>query len=101
MMTSLKKISVLLVMFATASPAWSAIYDFCKVKKIYDDNVATPPQTIYEDCPGIGFMVNGKDLAKAYCWKDASNLLEGKCDKPQDAVTENTGNDTQELVPME
>ncbi len=100
-MTSLKKISVLMVLFTTTSPAWSAIYDYCKVKKIYDANVATPPQIVYEDCPGIGFLVNGKVLAKADCWKDANDLLEGKCDKPKEPVAENTGDTPQADIPLE
>lgn len=100
-MTSLKNISVLIVLFSAANPAWSATYDFCKVKKIYDENVNTPPQIIYEDCAGIGYLAYGKDLAKAYCWKDASDLLEEKCAAPKSTDAENSDNTTQEEIPVE
>ncbi len=99
-MTTLKKISVFVLFCSTASPAWSAIYDFCKIKKVYDENVAVAPKTIYEDCPGIGYMVNGKDLAKANCWKDASDLQEGKCQIPTNTSADSRVN-TQIDIPLE
>lgn len=77
------------------NPAGSAIYDFCKVKKIYDENVYTPPEIVYEDCVGIGYLAHGKDLAKAYCWKGANDLHEGKCE-----TSKSGSNNTQEDPPL-
>ena len=100
-MTTMKKLTVLILLFTTTSPTWAEIYDFCQVKKIYDSNVATPPQITHQDCTGVGFLVNGKMLAKAGCWKDANELLEGKCDKPQETVPENTDSKAGMTMPLE
>lgn len=100
-MTALKKISILLVLATAASPSWSAIYDFCKVKKIYDEQVATPPKTIYEDCAGVGYLVNGKDLAKAYCWNGANDLHEGPCEAATNPFPSEPSSNLQEDMPLE
>jgi hypothetical protein len=101
-MTTLKKISVLALLCLISSPAWSGSVDFCKVKIVYDDvDVSIPPETIYEDCSGYAFYDYAINYVKAACWKDANNLLDGKCEiyKKTNAAgtaTENSEEGTQE-----
>ncbi len=104
-MTSLKKISVLALLCLLSSPAWSANVDYCKVKRIYDDNLSLPPQAVYEDCSGVAFYDYAKNYVKAACWKDAINLLDGKCEiyketTATDTATESSENDGQEAFPL-
>ncbi len=100
-MTALKRISILVVLAIAASPSWPAIYDFCKVKKIYNEQVATPSNTIYEDCAGVGYLVNGKNLAKAYCWNGANDCMKPLV-KPQQAPSPSEpSSNAQEDIPLE
>ena len=98
-MTSLKKISVLALLCLASTPSWSRPVDFCKVKRIYDADISIPPQIVYEDCSGVAFYDYAKNFVKASCWKDAINLLEGKCENHQEAnnpATENSMDDVPE-----
>lgn len=101
-MTSLKKIAVLALLCLISNPAWTGSVDFCKVKRVYDDvDVSIPPQTVYEDCSGYAFYDYAINYVKAACWKDANNLLDGKCEaNAKNVATENSDNDAQEDLPF-
>lgn len=100
-MNSLNKIVVLALLGLMANPAWSGRVDFCKVKKVYDEqDVSVPPRTVYEDCSGEAYLGSiGKDSVKAVCWVGATELLEGKCEASKDAERkENSAGDNGDEV---
>ena len=80
-MTSLKKISVLALLFLIANPAWSRDVDYCKVVRTFDtSDLSGSPRIDYEDCSGVAFLDYAKDFVKADCWPGAIELREGKCE---------------------
>jgi hypothetical protein len=86
-MTFSNKISIAALLCLTSNPAWSEQVNFCKVKKIYDNDINVPTKIVYEDCSGVAFFWYAKDFVKASCWEGATNLLEGKCDAHKDDAT--------------
>lgn len=85
-MTSFKISSALALLCLTATPAWSANVDFCKVKKTYDNSIKiVPPVVTYETCSGKAYYDYAKDFVKAACWDGATDLLDGKCKESQAA----------------
>lgn len=99
-MTTLKKTSVLASLCLISSSAWPGPVDFCKVITNYNQAPSMPPQVVYEDCAGYAFYDYAKNYVKAACWKDATNLLDGKCElhkvaENNSAANEDSGNDEQ------
>lgn len=94
------RISILALLCLTSNTAWSEQVNFCKVERIYDDDINVPTKIIYEDCSGMAFLWYAKDFVKASCWEGATHLLEGKCETHKAATTEKSGTGEQEENPF-
>lgn len=105
-MTPLKRISALALLSLTVFPVWSGPVHFCKVIREYDEkDLAAPANIKREDCSGVAFLSYAKDLVKASCWPGAIELLDGKCEPPENIdsadeseTTENLESTTEELI---
>lgn len=80
-MTFLKKTSALALLCLTTNTAWSEPVHFCKVERIYDNDVSVPGKIIHEDCSGVAFLWYAKFYVEASCWAGAIDLLPGKCEQ--------------------
>ncbi|MDT4291791.1 hypothetical protein RO575_19680 [Methylomonas sp. MO1] len=99
-MTFLKKISALALISLTTNTAWSEPVYFCKVERVYEDDVSVPAKIVHEDCSGVAFLWYAKSYVEASCWPGAIELLKGKCEQTdvdsKDYATEPTVTETQE-----
>ncbi|WP_020481098.1 hypothetical protein [Methylomonas sp. MK1] len=99
-MTFLKKISALALLSLTTNTAWCEPVYFCKVERVYDDDVSVPAKIVHEDCSGVAFLWYAKSYVEASCWPGAIELLKGKCEQTdvdsKDYATEPTITETQE-----
>ncbi|WP_415878157.1 hypothetical protein [Methylomonas sp. TEB] len=99
-MTFLKKISALALLALTTNTAWSEPVHFCKVQRVYEDDVSVQPKIVHEDCSGVAFLWYAKFYVEASCWPGAIELLKGKCEQTEvdskDYAPEPTAIETQE-----
>jgi hypothetical protein len=99
-MTLPKKISVLTLLCLTTNMAWSEPVNFCKVERVYDNDVSVPAKIVYEDCSGVAFLWYAKSYVEASCWNNAVDLLKGKCEQNnvdlKDSATDLSAIETQE-----
>ncbi len=95
-MTFSNKIFILMLLCLTSNSAWSYPVTYCKVKRIYDNDIKVPGKIVYEDCSGVAFFWYAKDLVKASCWEGAINLIEGKCEVDKNAVADTETTETTE-----
>ncbi|OQW70308.1 MAG: hypothetical protein BVN35_17935 [Proteobacteria bacterium ST_bin11] len=80
-MTFLKKISALALLSLATNTAWSEPVYFCKVQRVYDEDVSVPAKIVHEDCSGVAFLWYAKSYVEASCWPGAIELLKGKCEQ--------------------
>ena len=83
-MTFSNKTSVLALLFLTSNTAWSEPVNFCKAKRVYDNDLSMPAKIVYEDCSGVAFLWYARNYVKAACWEGAVDLLDGKCEQRKD-----------------
>ena len=99
-MTFLKKISALALLSLTTNTAWSEPVYFCKVERVYDDDVSVTAKIVHEDCSGVAFLWYAKSYVEAACWPGAIELLKGKCEQTdvdaKDVATDQPVSETQE-----
>ncbi|OAI03819.1 hypothetical protein A1332_15015 [Methylomonas methanica] len=99
-MTFLKKISALALLSLTTNTAWSEPVYFCKVERVYDDDVSVTAKIVHEDCSGVAFLWYAKSYVEASCWPGAIELLKGKCAQndagTKDLATDQPVTETQE-----
>ncbi len=104
-MALIKKTFVLALLCLASSTAWSEPVHFCKVKRVYENDIDVKTKTAYEDCSGVAFAWHAKDYVKAACWQGAVDLLEGKCeasaDDAKESSTENTDTAVEEAAKVE
>lgn len=80
-MSFLKTTSVLALLYLTTNTAWSEPVYFCKVERVYDNDVSVPAKTVHEDCSGVAYLWHAKSYVEASCWPGAVELLKGKCEQ--------------------
>ncbi|TCV81032.1 MULTISPECIES: hypothetical protein [Methylomonas] len=99
-MSFLKKTSALALLCLTTNTAWSEPVYFCKVERVYDNDVSVPAKIVHEDCSGVAFLWYAKSYVEASCWPGAIELLKGKCEQndvgSKDLVTDQPVTETQE-----
>lgn len=83
-MSMSKKILMLALLCMASNTVWAEPVNFCKVKKVYDNDINVPVKIVYEDCSGVALLWYAKDLIKASCWEGATSLIEGKCEMHKD-----------------
>lgn len=101
-MSFLKKTSVLALLCLTTNTARSEPIYFCKVERVYDNDVSVPAKIVREDCSGVAFLWYAKYYVEASCWSGAIDLLKGKCEQnnidSKDFATDLPVTETQENI---